>query len=83
MVNVIVYTKNNCPYCTWAKQLLESKNIGYQEINIEDHPEKRSEMEQLSNRRTFPQIIINNQAIGGYDDLSALAKSGKLDTLLK
>lgn len=82
MTKVIIYTKDNCPYCTWAKQLLDSKKIQYQEIRIDTDPEKRQEMEHLSQRRSVPQIFINDQAIGGFDDLSALAKSGKLDNLL-
>jgi glutaredoxin 3 len=83
MAKVIVYTKNNCPYCAWAKQLLDSKKIGFQEINVEDDPAKRNEVERLSGRRTLPQIFINDQSIGGYDDLSALVKSDKLNNLLK
>ena len=83
MSQVIVYSKENCPYCTWAKQLLESKKIDYQEIRVDTDPDQRIEMERLSGRRTLPQIFINGEPIGGYDDLSLLAKSGKLDTLLK
>lgn len=82
MANVIIYSKDNCPYCVWAKQLLDSKQIRYEEIRIDLLPDKRAEMEQLSGRRTVPQIFIDQQAIGGYDDLSALAQSGKLDDLL-
>jgi len=84
MTKVIIYTKNNCPFCVWAKQILDSKKISYQEINIEHDPIKRNEMERLSGgHRTLPQIFINDQFIGGYDELSTLAKSGKLDNLLK
>jgi glutaredoxin 3 len=80
---IIIYTKASCPYCNWAKQLLDHKNLSYQEIRIDLEPEKRQEMEQLSGRRTVPQIFINDQAIGGFDDLSALAKSGELDKLIQ
>lgn len=83
MTKVIVYTKANCPYCDWAKQLLDSKQVNYQEIRIDLDAEKRAEMEYRSGRRTVPQIFINDQAIGGYDDLSALVKAGKLEELLK
>lgn len=83
MAQVIVYSKESCPYCTWAKQLLAAKNINYQEIRIDLDPDQRAVMERLSGRRTVPQIFINGQPIGGYDDLSALAKSGELDNLLK
>lgn len=81
MAKVIVYSSANCSYCTRAKQLLESKGIEYQEIRI-DQDEKAREKMMAEGRRTVPQIFINDQAIGGYDDLYALDKAGKLDALL-
>lgn len=83
MAKVIMYTKANCPYCDWAKQLLERKKVTFDEIRIDLNPDKRIEMEQLSQRRTVPQIFINDQSVGGFDDLTELDKAGKLDTLLK
>lgn len=82
MNSVIVYSKANCPYCDLAKKLLSSRQIAYEEIRIDLDESKRDEMIRLSNRRTVPQIFINGQSIGGYDDLAALAKSGKLESLL-
>lgn len=82
MANIIIYTKAVCPYCDWAKKLLDSKKAAYQEIRVDTDPAQRETMERLSGRRTVPQIFINDQAIGGFDDLSALDKAGKLDTLL-
>ncbi len=79
---VIVYTKDNCPYCNLAKQLLNARHVAFEEVRIDLDEQKRDEMIRLSNRRTVPQIFINGQSIGGYDDLAALAKSGKLDGLL-
>lgn len=83
MANIVIYTKANCPYCDWAKQFLDAKKLGYHEIRIDLVEDKRAEMEKLSGRRSVPQIFINDQAIGGYDDLCALDKSGKLADLLK
>lgn len=83
MANVTIYTTNSCPYCKMAKDLLNSKHIAFTEIRIDTDEKKRDEMMQKSQRRTVPQIFINDQAIGGYDDLATLAKSGKLDELLK
>lgn len=80
---VIIYTKANCPYCDWAKQLLNHKNFSYQEFRVDLDPSKREEMERLSGRRSCPQIFINDQAIGGFDDLSALVKSGELNQLIQ
>jgi glutaredoxin 3 len=83
MAKVIIYTKENCPYCRLAKELLSAHQMPYEEIRIDLDDAKRDEMISLSNRRTVPQIFINDQSIGGYDDLAALAKSGKLDGFKK
>lgn len=83
MNKVIVYTKANCPYCALAKNLLASRDIAFEEIRIDLDEKEFQKMMQLSNRRTVPQIVINDQPIGGYDDLATLVKSGKLDELLK
>ncbi|STX29616.1 grxC glutaredoxin 3 [Legionella beliardensis] len=83
MANVIIYSTSYCPYCMRAKQLLDSKGVNYQEIRVDEEPEKRAEMMARSGRRTVPQIFINDQAIGGCDDLYALESKGRLDKLLK
>ena len=83
MTKVIIYTSATCSYCDWAKKLLDNKKVRYEEIRADLDPAKRIEMERLSGRRTTPQIFINDQPIGGFDDLSALDKSGKLNELLK
>ena len=80
---VIIYTKANCPYCDWTKQLLDNKKVNYEEIRIDINDEQRATMERVSGRRTVPQIFINDQPVGGFDDLSALEKAGKLDVLLR
>ena len=82
MAKIIIYSKENCPYCDWAKSLLDSKKQTYTVIRIDLDEAKRDEMMKLSGRRTVPQIFINDQAIGGFDDLSALDKAGELDKLL-
>ncbi len=79
---VVIYSKANCPYCDWAKQLLDNKKIRYEEVRVDLDESQRVLMEQKSGRRTVPQIFINDQPIGGFDDLSTLDKAGKLDTLL-
>lgn len=82
MAKIIIYTKEICPYCDWAKKLLDSKHATYQEIRVDTNSEQRIEMERKSGRRTLPQIFINDEPIGGFDDLSALDQAGKLDILL-
>ena len=83
MTEIIIYTKNACSYCDWAKKLLDSKHVSYKEIRIDNDEALHAEVERRSGRRTVPQIFINGQSIGGFDDLSTLNKSGQLDTLLK
>jgi glutaredoxin 3 len=79
---VIIYTKANCPYCVWAKQLLDNKKAVYEEVRIDLDENQRTLMEKKSGRRSVPQIFINDQPIGGFDDLSALEKAGNLNNLL-
>jgi glutaredoxin 3 len=81
---VVMYSKSNCNYCNQAKQLLDRKNVMVTEKKIDEHPEWLEEMLALSGgRRTVPQIFINDKHVGGSDDLYALEREGKLDSLLK
>lgn len=80
---VTIYSTTFCPYCVRAKQLLERKGIDFKEINLSNEaPEVRIELMQRTNHRTVPQIFIKDQFIGGFDQLYALEKDGKLDELL-
>lgn len=83
MAEIIIYTKGYCPYCTKAKTLLTAKGQNFTEISLDTNPERLQEMIDKSQRRTVPQIFINGQSIGGFDDLYALNQEGKLDELLK
>lgn len=83
MAEVIIYSTTVCPYCVRAKQLLERKGIEYKEINLsKEDPQVRLDLMQRTNHRTVPQIFINEQFIGGFDQLYALEREGKLDELL-
>ncbi len=82
MLNVTIYTRLGCGYCTAAKRLLQQKQIAFQEIDATGAPEKRREMIQRSGRMTFPQIFIGDRHIGGCDDLYALNARGGLDALI-
>ena len=82
MAQVVIYTTNYCPYCTGAKALLRGKNVEFEEIDVTHDPAKRAEMEKLSRRYTVPQIFIDDQPIGGYDDARYLDAAGELDRLL-
>jgi len=82
MAKVVIYITTYCPYCTAAKALLRSKAVPFDEIDVTRDPARRAEMEQLSQRRTVPQIFIDGRPIGGYDEARQLDASGELDRLL-
>jgi glutaredoxin 3 len=83
MSNVVIYTKDYCPYCHRAKALLDSKGVTYTEYDIAAQPELRDEMiDKANGGTTVPQIFINDTHIGGCDDMMAIEAQGKLDTLL-
>jgi len=82
MAKVVIYTKESCPYCVRAKQLLQGKNVAYEEHNLENKPDELEALKARTKMRTVPQIFINDQLIGGFTELLNLQTSGKLDTLL-
>ena len=77
-----MYATRFCPYCMRARSLLKKKGVEYQEISVGGDSMLWAEMEEKSGRNTVPQIFINNQSVGGYDDIAALNHAGKLDQLL-
>ncbi len=85
MNNIEIYTSSLCPYCVKAKKLLQTLKLEYNEHNVDDDFDKMCE--ELSSKynktvQTVPQIIIDGNYIGGYTDLEALYKSGKLKEIL-
>ena len=83
MPAVEIYTTLFCPYCSMAKALLRRKEVAYTEINVSGDRERRNEMIQRANgSMTVPQIFIGALHVGGSDELHALERAGKLDTLL-
>ncbi|MCG8609589.1 MAG: glutaredoxin 3 [Pseudomonadales bacterium] len=83
MQQVTIYTTRFCPFCIRAKMLLESKNVAFHEIAVDGKPELRDEMTRKAGKHTVPQIWIGSEHVGGCDELMALNRSGKLDTLLE
>ena len=80
---VEIYSSPWCGYCYRAKQLLESKEVAFIEIDVMEDTSRRQEMvSRAQGRTTVPQIFINDKWVGGSDDLYALEKAGKLDPLL-
>ncbi len=83
MPNIVIYSKDYCPYCQRAKALLRQKGISSTDIEVSNSANLVAEMIQKSNgRRTVPQIFIGDVHVGGSDDLFALERAGKLDPLL-
>ncbi|HCJ50779.1 MAG: glutaredoxin 3 [Gallionellales bacterium CG_4_10_14_3_um_filter_54_96] len=83
MAKVLMYCTAVCPYCIRAEQLLQRKGITeIEKIRVDLQPELRVAMVEKTGRRTVPQIFIDGQHIGGYDDLAALDQAGELNTLL-
>lgn len=83
MPKIEVYSTAVCPYCVAAKNLLKAKGLAWEEVRVDTDPALRDAMlERSGGRRTVPQIFINNQHVGGYDDLVAADRSGKLAQLL-
>lgn len=83
MPPIKIYTTPICPYCYRAKALLSQKGATFEEIDVFMDSKARAEMEEISGRRTVPQIFIGEQHIGGCDELMELNADGKLDSLLQ
>jgi len=78
-----MYSTGVCPFCQMAERLLRSKGVAViDKIRVDLEPERRVEMMEKTGRRTVPQIYIGETHVGGYDDLAALERGGKLDELL-
>ena len=84
MTNVTIYTGPYCNYCDAAKRLLTRNNISYKEINVAEVDGAKDEMIMKANgKKTIPQIFLNDEHIGGYDEVRALEKEKKLQDLVK
>jgi glutaredoxin 3 len=80
---IVMYSTGWCPYCVRARALLERKGLAFREIKIDEDPAERDAMLARSGgRRTVPQIFVGDHHVGGFDDLYALDKAGKLDELI-
>jgi glutaredoxin 3 len=80
---IVVYTTDWCPYCVRAKRLLSARGYAFEEINVEGDAEKRAWLLETTGRRTVPQIFIDEQPVGGSDDLHELDRTGKLAAMVR
>ena len=74
---VIVYTTDSCSYCRRAESLLGQLSVKFDDIDVTDDSDKRRWLVEATGRRTVPQIFVDGVAIGGYDDLAAMVRSGE------
>ncbi|HEX3519264.1 MAG TPA: glutaredoxin domain-containing protein [Solirubrobacteraceae bacterium] len=82
MSKVTVYSTDPCPYCSRAKALLQARGVAYEEINLAKDPDGRVELAQKTGMMTFPQVIVDGELIGGFNELQAADASGRLQDLL-
>jgi glutaredoxin 3 len=82
MKKIVIYTTSVCPYCVRAKALLDRKGFNYEEIDAENLDIRNEMIKKSGGARSVPQIFIDDQHIGGCDDLHALDKEGKLDKIM-
>ena len=84
MAHVKIFSSDFCPYCMRAKALLRERGVtDYEEIVVDGKPEVRAEMTRLTGRTSVPQIFVGDVHVGGYDDMMALHRAGKLEPLLE
>lgn len=79
---ITVYTTEPCGFCRQAKALLESRGIGYREVNLAKDPVGRAELVALTGQMTFPQIVAGPRVIGGFRELLEADRDGILEDLL-
>ncbi|WP_045757682.1 glutaredoxin 3 [Xanthomonas albilineans] len=79
---ITVYSTAICPYCVAAKNFLKSKGFSWSEVRIDLDPAERDKMVALTGRTSVPQIFVGDVHVGGYDDMMALHRAGKLEPLL-
>jgi len=82
MPRIEIYTSRWCPFCIRARRLLDAKGVSYEVHDVDAQPELRAEMERRTRGWTVPQIVIDEQALGGCDELHALDRRGELDPLI-
>jgi glutaredoxin 3 len=80
---VTVYTTTYCPYCVRAKALLKRKGVDFEEVAVDDDDAKRLWLVEQTGQRTVPQIFAGDRSLGGFSDLDALDREGKLDPILR
>ena len=80
---IVMYRTASCPFCIRAEQLLDEKGVAFEQVYLDDHPDRRGFTSELKpGHRTVPLVVVDGEAIGGLDELAALERAGKLDETL-
>jgi glutaredoxin 3 len=82
MKPVTVYTTDMCPFCRSAKALLDKRGVAYEEVNLARDPDARNKLADVTGGFTFPQVVVGDQTVGGFEELRAADRSGQLNELL-
>jgi len=82
MPDVKIYRTAYCPYCDMAEKLFEKMDVDYEEVDVTEDEQTRRELEERTGQQTVPQIFIDDENVGGYDDLRELKSSGELQEML-
>jgi glutaredoxin 3 len=82
MSDVTVYTTDPCSFCARVKGLLKARGVEFAEINLSKDPDGRVELARKTGMMTFPQVLVDGQLLGGFNEVQAAAQSGRLDELL-
>ncbi len=83
MPKVQIYTTRRCPYCMRAKALFQKKGVSYEEMDVENDDDKRAWLVEATGQKTVPQVFVDDRSLGGFSDIDALDKEGKLDPILR
>ncbi len=82
MSEVVVYTTDPCSFCTRVKGLLKARGVEFAEINLSKDPDGRVELARSTGMLSFPQVLVDGELIGGFNEVQAAAESGRLDEIL-
>ena len=82
MKRITVYTTDPCSFCVRVKQLLEARGVGFDEVNLSKDPEGRMELVRRTGMMSFPQVVVDDQLVGGFRETIEAAQTGRLDELL-
>ncbi|HTP52786.1 MAG TPA: glutaredoxin 3 [Anaeromyxobacteraceae bacterium] len=83
MPKVEIYTKKYCPFCVRAKSLLDRKGVAYTEVDAEGKDELRNWLVEVTGQKTVPQIFVDGRSLGGFSEIDALDREGRLDPILR